>query len=838
MKIKSLLAGAALLLIGVATLKCTIFSRFNSLEAFFDRFESAEQIAQEHGDAETGFYKQWFEAHKDENGEIPSGLLQEWLNADKLQRGKSLTSAIGTVENLKSPTVQQGGRTRSILIDETDDNKVWAGCVSGGLFRSIDMGDSWQPVNDANTSLGVTCLAQNPLNTQQIFYGTGEWRGASGPSGDGVWRSDDGGVTFSQIPSSATVADMNFCNEIKHSKTDVNTLFVGTSNGLYRTTNDGTTWQKVQAGNVSGLLTFNDGSVVVTNAGGTMYRSTTGVLNTFTRIGAAQFPSGNAIGLVCLENCRDYPNIVYAWFTNQDYNGDAHNALFKSRNSGQTWQKITCSPTVGSGYQSYNGVIGVAPTDTNQVFIAAVTAATSYDGGNSWDLTTDYGHADNHVVAYFTNEPTWFLLGNDGGVYKTSWDGAYTLTNSSVNYITFQFYAGDYGRWGKWAVGGAQDNGTWRYRSTNNTPVTKIGGADGGYSFISRQDSTLAYYSFQEGDIYRITTLTNNITSGAVNITPPYRSSETADFINEFQINPADGKQLYVRTSQGIWRTANRGTTWTRLNDTTNNIGSIASLAVTNEADPTVYLFGRNTFIALPNAATATPYITHTNNYLKMPSLIRTDAPGEITIDPQDNNTIYYGYTTYSSQPRAWKVTDANSATPIWTNISGNLPSKLPVYQIVRDPQELNTFYAATDFGLYFTYDGGTTWSKETRVPNVPIFNLKIRADGALFAFTHGRGIWYLRINYTATQNIASPLKLTAFPNPTTQNITLQYENLTLSGNNQIDVFNAAGQNVLSKNPDAISETILDVQNLPAGTYFARLQTKDKTVTKKFVISH
>ncbi len=810
-------------------------------------FETAEEIAREHNVGNPGYYAQWFECHKDANGEIPSGLQQLWFNHDLAQASKHITSGFSMVENLASPVVKQGGRTRAILIDATDDNKVWAGSVSGGLFRSVDMGETWSVVNDGNSSLAVNCLAQNPMNPAEIYYGTGEWRGSSGPSGDGVWRSTDGGATFTQIPSTATLADMNSCNVIRHSTIDADRVFVGTSNGLYRTINNCTTWTKALGGNVSGLIVFDDGSLLVSMVNGAVYRSPTGDNGSFTRINATLFPSGTSIGLTCIENCRSFPDIVYAWFTNEAYSSEAHNSLWKSRNKGQTWQKVTCSLAVGSGYQSYNGVLAVCPVDTNSLYIASVSASASSDGGTTWDNNVDYGHADNHVVAYFNNEPNWYLLGNDGGVWKTSFDGSYSLTNVNIDYITLQFYAGDYGKWGKWALGGAQDNGTWRYRSSAIVPVSKVGGADGGYSFISRQDSSLGYASWQDGVINRTVTLAANQTQISTSVTPPYTTGETPDFINEFQINPADGKQLYVRTDQGIWRTANKGTNWTRLNAVTANIGNIYSLAVTNEADPTVYAVGRGVFVSLPNAATCAAVTAPVNLASKIPALVRADAPGELSIDPNDKTTLYYGYTTYSTGSRAWKVTGANTATPVWKSIMGNLPAKLPVYQIQADPIEPNTLYAATDFGLYYTYDGGVTWSKETRVPNVPIFNLKLRNNNngtsSLFVFTHGRGLWYLTVDYNAISNVENKadFKMATFPNPCSNSLHVTYDYLSIGENKHktsLSIYDLQGRKIIEKQADGISETVFETQNLVAGTYILQMQTGNVQVSKKFVVFH
>ena len=134
-----------------------------------------------------------------------------------------------------------------------------------------------------------------------------------------------------------------------------------------------------------------------------------------------------------------------------------------------------------------------------------------------------------------------------------------------------------------------------------------------------------------------------------------------------------------------------------------------------------------------------------------MPSIVANDFIGNLSIDPNDDHTLYAAFINYTdpanARPRAWKVTQANTNNPVWINISGDLPPNLPVNQIQVDPNDPGFLYAATDFGLYYSSNGGQNWVKELGIPNVAIQEMRLRtSDRSLFLFTFGRGVWYLRM--------------------------------------------------------------------------------------------
>jgi hypothetical protein len=473
-------------------------------------------------------------------------------------------------------------------------------------------------------------------------------------------------------------------------------------------------------------------------------------------------------------------------FTTSQYQGvDANAGLFRSTDFGSTWTKMGDSSSfngrIGSSQQMYNQMLGVHHTQSNWVVIGAVNARKSLDGGVTYQIINT-GHADNHAAVNFGDSDN-VIFGNDGGVYRMPWAGT-ASTPLNAGYLTHQYYAGNYAPRGTLAAGGTQDNGTWRHNGLN---ATRILGADGGFTHVSQQDSTLAYASIQNGPVYRLQNFAASPSSTVV--TPTTATPEGVSFINEFQINYADGRQLFYRTNQGLWRTNNRGATWQRLN--IQNIPNIQAVGVTPDPNPAVYIGGVNTFYRVDTAGLRIRRDSFVDLRNTVPGNVRSLAWGNISFHPAEPTTIFVGMSSMSINPRAWKVRNAHTRNPTWINITGNLASELPIYYIQAHPDDPERIlFAATAFGLYYTLDGGTTWAKETRMPNVDVREMRLRAtDRTLFLFTHGRGVWQIKLAPAPTTGTKSPeavepVAVKIFPNPTTAwlRIELTDQSLQLRG--------------------------------------------------------
>ena len=145
-----------------------------------------------------GYMVQYRIMKQNEAGELPIGLRNLWYNHDS-RNYKKASNLLGVKE--WGPD-HVGGRTRAILIDKDNNNKILAGSVSGGVWMSLDRGKTWKMNDDHALSLAVTCITQNPFNGNEIYFGTGESMGNSaGIDGNGIFKSVDGGLTFAQLTS-------------------------------------------------------------------------------------------------------------------------------------------------------------------------------------------------------------------------------------------------------------------------------------------------------------------------------------------------------------------------------------------------------------------------------------------------------------------------------------------------------------------------------------------------------------------------------------------------------------------------------------------------------------
>ena len=790
----------------------------------------------EHNPNEPGYYPQWFEKHKNEQGIVPDGLTGQWFAHDQLQAPQPEgASPILSIENLAATTTQQAGRTRALLVDATNPSKIFAGCVSGGLWRTTDGGTSWTAINDAASSLSVTCIVQNPLKTNEIYYGTGEVRAASqGVSGEGIFKSTDGGLTFTQLPSTIGNGEMRLCNYMAHSPTDSNTVYVGTASGVWVSANGGTTWAKILTGASNGVIPHPNGQTLATVQGvaatSGIFKATTG--SNFVKITNPTFPTAS-VGRILIANCKAFPNVVYAMFFNSDYSAEGNLGIFKSSDFGTNWRRMdtdsTLNRAVGTTYQAYCQVFGVHPSDTNRLVLGALYMKKSLDGGLTYQ-SLNYGHSDNHTFVNIENSDN-ILIGSDGGVHKTTW-GNTTVQSLNNRYTTFQFYAGNYAPRGKIAVGGTQDNGTWRFLTTL---ARSSQGGDGGYAHVSQQDSSVAYFSYQNGVVNRSTGFIGG--TGLISANPTAAVAEGVDFINEFQINYTDGNQLYYRSHKGLWRTVDRGVTWGRLNvaDLTPRIQAIG---VSNEANPSVYIGGNGCFYRFDSAATSTAATNMKDLRTNVPDSVNQFAWGTIAVHPSVNSTIYVGMTTTSPKPRAWRVLNAHTATPKWENITGDLASTLPVYQIQPHPDKPDSLlFAATAFGFYVSSNNGKNWVKDTRIPNVPIFEMRLRAsDRTLFLFTHGRGVWFIQLrdyinggDVTGVKDFDGKIKVNVYPNPASDVLNIESDTpLSI-----LQIFDLSGREMLS---DLNASNTINIGMLQTGVYFIKLFDKNgRFTTRKFM---
>jgi len=786
-------------------------------------YKKTETLAKEH----PGFYEQWLEWKKDVNGEIPESMYSTYMAHDLSMMGiwnrRAGDNPIEEVVEL-GPT-EVAGRTRALMAHPDNDNVIFAGGISGGLWKSSDKGSSWAPINDHQASLMVSCITMNPFNKNEIYYGTGESRANSASvNGDGIFKSSDGGKTFTQLAKSNATALRNvWC--IEHSLTDSNTIYAGTNtSGVYYSDDKGSNWQKLPNtfGSITDIEVLEDGTVLCGEDGSGVYKITPGS----TAFVKMTLPSAGTYRRVEVEKCKKYPKVVY---TALEGTGNEHK-VYKSSNGGTTWLEMSPS-NPGTAYSRYCFDLAVHPNDTNELMVSSISLNWSIDGGSNW-VSGVRGHADHHSHTYLNgNNGDDVLLGSDGGVTLHSFANPSQAIRINNGYKVTQFYAGNYGPSGDTWIAGTQDNGTHR---NINTVHKKVFGGDGGYAHISQQNPNLAYFSTQRGNTYRTTNFNASI-QNRTTISTPTMIAEGVNFINQYYMNPADDGQLYYRTGQGLWRTVDSGSNWTKIG----NIGGINVITSSVEKNPIVY-FGRSAsrIYRIDSAATTTNLGQVALN-ANRPAQANSGTVLGIEVHPKDRNTIFVAYSNNSTLPRIWKIENCdNPDSLVWTNVSGNLPSGLPVNDIAMHPQAPDSIlFAATDFGLYYSTDSGSTWEKEMKVPSVAIFKIEMRAsDNNAFLFTHGRGVWRItasRLKWDTDVKYIKAIDFAVSPNPVSDGkLSIDFNTNVI--NSKIRIIDLQGK-VVRKLSSFTNETI-DVSNLKSGMYFIELTRENKKGIQKILI--
>jgi hypothetical protein len=781
-----------------------------------------------------GYFEQWKLEKQNSQGIIPKWVRNTWnlwdIRSQQIQK-RNAHEIFDTI--IEVGPVSVGGRTRALWLDPDNDQHLLAGGISGGLWRTTNKGSSWTPVNEHEVSMMPSCITSNPFNHNVIYYGTGESRANSADvSGNGVFKSVDRGQSFQQLSTTVGLAGMDEIWDIKHSLSDSNTLFVGTnSQGLYRSTNGGISWEKAYNGGnrqVNNILVLPNNRVLISmHSSGVLASDSNGNPDSWTTL---NFPSRPAsYRRIQLANSANHPQVVYALFEGFGFS-DPPAAFYKSSDGGRTWTKRTTPTQIGAGYQRYCVMLGSSSHDSNYVVAGGVNAAYSLNGGQSWS-TINGTHADHHSFISFNQSKNEYAIGSDGGVYVLRWGTANAIKDANYGYRVTQFYAGGAGFTGLECIGGTQDNGT--HMGKQRFVSEFLFGGDGAYSHIGQQDGDVAYLSTQNEGIRRI----DNFKTG-----PRYYSSiaslnfsnEGVNFINAYNMNEEDQYMLFYRTNRGIYRTVDGGENWIRINPT--NRSGLKAIGISHDKNPVMYFGGSAAQLyKLENAATEIGTEINFNN--SVPSVITNDFLNFIEVNPKNKYQIFCAFSNYSDTSRIWKVSNLDTDNPEWVDISANLPKGLPVNSVAVDPRSPEHYiFAATDFGLYYTLDGGITWNKEFKIPNVAVHEVKIRnSDRTLFAFTHGRGIWYMKLKdvQTSKEELEPELEVHIKPNPSSGMLYIQSKTPITN----IQIFDLQGKSYPFPSPWQPMNTSLNISHLPQGIYFVKIQSNGKTKTHRIIKS-
>lgn len=714
-------------------------------------------------------------------GNVPKYKLFEARKAaDALKTAQtSFTSgtqgSLPLVWNERGPN-NIGGRTRAILPDLNDTTKktVWAGSVSGGLWKTTDITAAspvWKPLGDFFTNMAITTLVQNKATPKIMYFGTGEgWGNVDAAQGDGIWKSTDGGATWAQLPAThSNAANTSFKVIQKLLDYTVNTteyLFAATLNGgLARSTDGGATWHNILSPTVGGVVVREiadvdrapDGTlyaaVGITSMGGIFKSTDNGT--TWVQL-TSGLPSADylRIKLACAPSNA---NIVYALIANGSTG--ACMGIYRTSNAGASWKAVT-NPTQADGSNFagdqawYALAAAVDPLNPNRIIIGGYLLFGSTDGGTTWtQLSGDDNnpqpqnvHVDHQTVVFDPRTSSNAFFGNDGGVYYTSSATAAipNIINKNNGYNVTQFYESAItpilGQ--EYYLAGAQDNSSLRLTSPGIGPGVEITGGDGGYAHIDQDQPNIQTTAYTNGDYY----VSNN---SFATLTEINFGSKVGQFINATDYDSRDNT-LYGGDVTGKYHMIkNVGTTNTTAVITSNFTDLVNAIRVSPNTAKRVF-FGCNdgSVYRVDNANAASPAVTQINTGSAMPA----GSVSGIAVEKGNDSHIVVTFSNWDV-PHVWETKDGGTT---WVNITGNLPN-MPVWSICFKPFTNTTVLIGTELGVWSAAlsGTGTAWQESnTGLARVRTNWVDFRpSDGSLMAATHGRGL------YTSTSFASIPIQ-------------------------------------------------------------------------------
>lgn len=709
----------------------------------------------------------------------------------------------GTFSGLKlrsiGPAVTSG-RVVDLAVNPRNHSEYYVAVAAGGVWKTTNHGVTYEPVFDGEGSYSIGCVTIDPSNTNAVWVGSGENNNQRAANyGDGVYKSEDGGKSWKNMGLKTS----EHIGRIVIDPTNSDVVYVaaygplwssGGERGIYKTTDGGKTWKAVLT--VSEHTGFNEihmdprnSNVLYATAhqrqrkvftyisGGpesAIYKSTDSgaTWNKLTR----GLPSGD-VGRIGMAISPVNPDIVYAVIEATEQNG----GVFRSTDRGASWNKMGSYSTSGNYYQE----LFCDPKNADKIYITDTYFMMSEDGGKTMKrLGEMHKHVDNHVIWLNPNNTDQLLVGCDGGLYE-SYDGG-KLWHFKENLPVTQFYKVTTDNAFPFynVLGGTQDNfslaGPSRTTSANgivneNWIVTQ--GGDGFESQVDPQDPQIIYAQSQYGGLGRF----DKKTGESVDIRPVELEGEPAYRWNwdaPLAISQHKPTRLYFAANK-VFRTDDRGNTWKVISpDLSRQIdrnklpvmGKVWSMdAISKNSSTDIY--GNITTVSeskldetLLYAGTDDGLIHITadggQNWTKIDVNGIAGAPertyvNQILASQHDKNVVYatFNHHRYGDfKPYFYKSTDQGKT---WTALQNNLPERGTVYTVAEDHLNANLIFVGTEFGLFFSIDGGQKWIQlKAGLPTIAVRDLDIqKRENDLVLATFGRG-FYILDDYTPLQNL------------------------------------------------------------------------------------
>ena len=750
-----------------------------------------------------------------------------------------------------------GGRTLALCFNPLNPNTMFAGSASGGLWRTYSGGtgaQAWHQVATGFPLLGVAAIAVNPLDTNEIYIGTGEVyndqntgtgfaiRTTRGTYGIGILKSTDGGFTWAKSLD-WQYDELKGVQDIIMNPQRPATLFAATTEGTYRSYDSGQTWNLIHAIRMAtDLLMIPGDTNSIFIAAGNSFSSNPGIYlttnggNNFTQItnGLPSTYSGKAM----IDICQSDTQVMYASIGEQL----SGLGLYRSDNMGISWYQVN-----STDFQTYQGWYShdvlVKPSDPEIVMACGIDVWKSVDGGNTldqksywfnWDFNAttvggpegppDYVHADVHRMYVHPLNEDIIYLATDGGVFRSD-DGGENFEGCNGSYQTQQFYANfscsetD----SLFAIGGMQDNATAVYEG--NDGWRRVIGGDGLSTAINPLDDQIVYGSSQYLNVAVSTDKAQSFSG--VNI-PGNGGSPYTNFAGPYVLSPSSPNTLYGGR-EGVFKSVDGGQNWNGVGgildgnavlvlEVADNNSNVVYAATAPVIVPQVGLFKSiNGGASWSNVTAGIP-----NRYIM-----------DIAIHPTTVSTVFVAVSGFGT-PHLYKSVNSGAS---WSAVGTGLPD-VPTNTITIDPLNPLIMYLGNDIGIYASIDGGLNWQpfNDGLIDGAFVMDISISSSNRkLRLATHGKGVFernMLPVTITGVQETYQHNELEIGPNPVQSILMVSLENFNRV--HELVIYDTGGRKVKSIT-DPGKYTAINVESLEGGKYFLVAEGYKQRKIKSFV---
>jgi len=722
----------------------------------------------------------------------PAAVKPESKTAAKSGKPESKFSS-GTFAGLKfrsiGPAVTSG-RIVDLAVDPRDKRTWYVASAYGGVWKTTNAGTSFTPIFDDQSTASIGCVTVAPTRPLTVWVGTGENNSQRSVGwGDGVYRSDDGGKTWTNTGLKAS----EHIGRIVVHPTNPDVVWVaaqgplwapGGDRGVYKSTDGGKTWKKTLdvdewTGANEVWIDPHDPDVLYASTyqrhrkvwtlidggpGSGIYKSIDGG-STWKKL-TNGLPAGD-MGRIGLTVPPTETNVVVATIEASP----EERGTYRSSDGGANWEKL--NGQISSSPQYYQELFS-DPSVPGRLYMVDTFLQTSDDGGRTWRRAGEtHKHVDNHLVWIDPDDSRHLLVGCDGGLYE-SFDRCASW-NFFPNLPVTQFYKVDVDNDLPFynVYGGTQDNATWGGPSQTgndngirNSDWWTVVGGDGFQPRVDPADPNTVYGQYQHGELFRV----NRKTGERVDIQPQPEPGEPGSHWNwdsPLIVSPFSHTRLYF-ASQRLYRTDDRGDTWKPVspdltrqldrnqlkvmgrvwgidaiakNTSTSFYGNIVAIDESPVQENLLFVGTDDGLIQVSQDGGA-----HWKKIEHVPNVGEYAYVSRVVGSRFDKRTMYATFDRHKMgdfKPYVFMSTNLGES---WTSIAGDLPANGSVYCFVQDTKDANLLFAGTEFGLFFTHDSGRHWVKMTGgLPMQCIRDVTIqRRDDDLVVATFGRGFYIL----------------------------------------------------------------------------------------------